>query len=434
MSRFDLLFSNIKVIELCGNDCSLCNATFDSTLIATKCGHLFCVPCLHESMKDQKSKEPPIKFVCPICDTPIEKSGQSRQRLKLKIKRLAKTSQMEKDKFLKVLKLYRALKCEAHRSKPIRITITCDSDAPQDEWNQIPRSERVCAWDITKFNCEQKIFLESINFPNPSIRRISKSKINSPIYILCEQITVQKKKQTNRMALTRSMERLKVTKIYSSCCCICFENPSNELIVTKCGHLYCKQCFGAWYFTLALNCIHLEKCPLCQTNIRKPYERKFELRLEVRRLQAQTRIMRARYNRIMNLYRRLKNNKCCWGQYSDIITQFVRCLCITGNLLYKKLATTNGINYRIYSLFTNTLFHLIIGGGSAGAGCLLFQKLASFGFEFAIDDGSAFIGLFFGQSFVSLFGKIDLTDRRHNFLGIFSLPFNANQCPSLKVK
>lgn len=133
MSRFDLLFSNLKVIELCGNDCSLCNATFDRTLITTKCGHLFCVPCLNESMNDQKSKGPPIKFICPICDTPIEKSGQSRQRLKLKIRRLAKTSQMEKDKFLKVLKLYRALKCEAHRSKPIRIAVTCDSDATQHE-------------------------------------------------------------------------------------------------------------------------------------------------------------------------------------------------------------------------------------------------------------------------------------------------------------
>lgn len=133
MSRFEQLYSNFKVIELCGNECSLCDASFDTALIATKCGHLFCVPCLRESMCGQKSRKPPVKPVCPICEASIEKSGQSRQRLKLKIKRLAKVSQMEKEKLLKMLKMYRSLKCEEKRRKPIRISISSDSDEPQDD-------------------------------------------------------------------------------------------------------------------------------------------------------------------------------------------------------------------------------------------------------------------------------------------------------------
>lgn len=167
------------------------------------------------------------------------------------------------------------------------------------------------------------------------------------------------------MALTKSMERLKVTKIYSPCCCICFENPSNELLVTKCGHLYCKPCFEAWYFALALNCVHLEKCPLCQTNIRKPYERKFDLRLEVRRLQAQTRITRSRCNRIRNLYRRLKNNKCCWctsGHGSEKIMRNSR--------VHRQKCAVHKINnsksksriHFVFSLFTKTTsFHCVDG-------------------------------------------------------------------------
>lgn len=108
------------------------------------------------------------------------------------------------------------------------------------------------------------------------------------------------------MALIKSMEKLKLTKIYSSCCSICYENPLYGLTVTKCGHLFCKQCFEDWHFTLLFNCMSLDKCPMCQTNIRKPYERKFELRREVRRLETQTRITRNRYNRVKNFYKRLK--------------------------------------------------------------------------------------------------------------------------------
>lgn len=129
MSRFELLFHNLKVIELCGNDCSLCDATFDDKLIATKCGHMFCVPCLNEALNDQKSRAASEKRVCPICDASIEKSGQSRQRLKYRIKRLTKVSQAEKEKLLKMLKLYRALKYEDLRDKPKRIrTISSESD------------------------------------------------------------------------------------------------------------------------------------------------------------------------------------------------------------------------------------------------------------------------------------------------------------------
>lgn len=145
MSRFELLFNNLKVIELCGNDCSLCDATFDDTLIATKCGHMFCVPCLNEALNDQKSKSKTAsdKRVCPICDASIEKSGQSRQRLKCKIKRLAKLSQAQKEKLVKMLKLYRALKCEEFRNKPKRIeTISSESDTQcDDEWETKTFSE-----------------------------------------------------------------------------------------------------------------------------------------------------------------------------------------------------------------------------------------------------------------------------------------------------
>lgn len=159
------------------------------------------------------------------------------------------------------------------------------------------------------------------------------------------------------MALaSKSMEKLKLTKIYSSCCCICFENPLNELIVTKCGHLFCKQCFEAWYFALALNCAGLEKCPLCQTSIRKPYERKFEMRLEIKRLETQNRITRTRYMRLRNLCRRLKNqnnSKCCWMPAK-------RAAIFGINLLYQKI-TTKRMNIFRYSFYFLKLYFCLYG-------------------------------------------------------------------------
>lgn len=134
MSHFDLLFSNLKVIELYRNNCFLCDASFDSNLVATKCGHLFCAACLNESINDQNSKTPPIQLVCPACDTAIEKVGPSRQRLKFKIKRLSKLSQMERSKLLKVLKMCKALRSKQVRSKPMEtIVISSDSEGKQVE-------------------------------------------------------------------------------------------------------------------------------------------------------------------------------------------------------------------------------------------------------------------------------------------------------------
>lgn len=127
MSRLEL-FNNLKVIELCGNDCSLCDTTFDDILYATKCGHLFCLRCLNGALGAQRSRKPSTKVACPMCDASIQKSGQSRLRLKAKIKRLLRTSKREKEKFLKTLKMYRTLRVEGTRTKRLRTSSDTSHD------------------------------------------------------------------------------------------------------------------------------------------------------------------------------------------------------------------------------------------------------------------------------------------------------------------
>lgn len=432
MSRYERLFGNLKVIELSGNECSLCDATFDTTLVATKCGHLFCVTCLEESMCEQKSRKPPVKLVCPICDASIEKSGQSRQRLKLKIKRLAKVSQMEKEKFLKLVKMYRSLKCEDKRSKIIRISISSDSDAPQDDQSS--------PWSVNKFACKGSnlclwtiirlwtIFSDSINLPN-------KVKVFAEFLIQTQIRTQYLSEQQNKWHWPSPWKGWKWRK--STVSAVAFASRIH------------------W-----TNCLR----PNAVISIASHASRHGTLRWRwIVCFWRNARCVRRTYGNRTNV-----NSNCGWrwsgykrrreSYEADAIAlgpSIANWRIIntvdgpgarghgSGNIIWNSRihhqksavhkidnSKTKSWIHFVFYLFTKTTLHFI----ALTAQCLLLRQQISLWLEFAIDDWLAFVGLCFGQLPISFFGKIDFFDGRHYLLGVFSLQLNAPHLANLEIE
>lgn len=125
-------------------------------------------------------------------------------------------------------------------------------------------------------------------------------------------ITARRKHKIPKLQIQKMFrENMKIIKIFSNNCNICRDYSSNDMIATKCGHLFCAECLEKWFLTLFMNGTHFQNCPTCQTNLRKSNERKIELKCELKNIKRELKLIQSKHRRIK---RKLVRQQLKWKE------------------------------------------------------------------------------------------------------------------------
>lgn len=105
------------------------------------------------------------------------------------------------------------------------------------------------------------------------------------------------------------LNNLKLIKLCGDFCFLCKKLSEEEVVTTKCGHLFCVLCLRRWICKQKAKKANFHICPVCKATITKSSESKKEINVRLMRLQKSSLLLRNRYNRILKQYRKLKFSK-----------------------------------------------------------------------------------------------------------------------------